>query len=132
MLSPTPQSHVLSESLRFGLSAPHRSRVLWTGRSADLDATFEVPCGLICDLAQNSPKAASRTERDSLVFASPFVLKSSTQMQIVLPHQVGRQFVEEVAPLVGHFAMHPSHAALRFLPAMASRLLSREVLSEPS
>src|SRR5215217_5494755 len=29
----------------------------------------------------NSPKAASSTERDSLVFASPFVFKSSTQMQ---------------------------------------------------
>src|SRR5215217_4050323 len=29
----------------------------------------------------NSPKAASRTERDSLVFASPFVFKSSTQIK---------------------------------------------------
>jgi hypothetical protein len=96
--------------------------------ASDLDATLEVPPGFVLHLTQQLAEGRIQDRAGQLGFRESLRAQILHANTIVLPRQVGRQFVEEVAPLVGYLAVHASHSMLRFLPATAARLLPGEVL----
>src|SRR5215213_5275989 len=72
----------MRSGIRSAAPAPHPEQSFVDGKKRPtLTLRLKLHVALYSTWRTNSPKAASRTERDSLVFASPFVFKSSTQTQ---------------------------------------------------
>src|SRR5215217_869711 len=91
----------------------------------------KVPRCFVLDLTHKLAEGGVEDRAGQLGFRKSLRVQILQADAVVLLRQVGRQLVEEVVPLVRHLAMHPSHTALRFLPATATRLLPGEILLNP-
>ncbi len=100
--------------------------------ASNLNATLEAPRGLVLDLTQELAEGRVEDRAGELGSRQSLDAQILDAEQIVLPRQVCCQFVKEVASLIRCLAMHASYPTLRFLPAVASRLLPREILLSPT
>jgi hypothetical protein len=86
----------------------------------------KVPRGFVLDLTHKLAEGGVEDRAGQLGFRKSLHAQILEADAVVLARQAGRQFVQKIAPLVGHFAMHFGHAVLCFLSATTSWLLSRQ------
>lgn len=125
---PVRERQRVVDMLALGIAAKLAGRV----ESPDPNAALKVPHGLVLDLMHELAEGSIEDRAgETWVSAHSFRVQVLDAEQIVLPRQVGRQFVQKVASLVGNLAMNASCAALRFLPPFASRLFPAKVFLSP-
>ena len=104
-----------------------------TGRKEPVyrDYLFPVPCCLILQLPPKfTPTCVGDCFRQLMVFDHVGRSQILNRNQIIVPHKAGRQFMENILPLVGDMLVQSCHLKSCFFPAVAPLCFSGELTLE--